>query len=33
MPAEVLIYTGERTFLNYLIAPLTDTVARSFRQD
>ncbi|MEJ8827200.1 HlyD family type I secretion periplasmic adaptor subunit [Variovorax humicola] len=33
MPAEVLIYTGERTFLKYLIAPLTDTVARSFRQD
>jgi epimerase transport system membrane fusion protein len=33
MPAEVLIYTGERTFLNYLIAPLTDTVVRSFRQD
>ena len=33
MPAEVLIYTGERTFLQYLIAPLTDTVARSFRQD
>ncbi|WP_286510779.1 HlyD family type I secretion periplasmic adaptor subunit [Variovorax davisae] len=33
MPAEILIYTGERTFLNYLIAPLTDTVARSFRQD
>jgi epimerase transport system membrane fusion protein len=33
MPAEVLIYTGEHTFLKYLIAPLSDTVARSFRQD
>ena len=33
MPAEVLINTGERTMLQYLLAPLSDTVARSFRQD
>jgi epimerase transport system membrane fusion protein len=33
MPAEVLVNTGERTLLQYLIAPLSDTVARSFRQD
>jgi membrane fusion protein, epimerase transport system len=33
MPAEVLVSTGERTMLQYLIAPLSDTVARSFRQD
>ena len=32
MPAEVLVNTGERTFLQYLIAPLSDTVARSFKQ-
>jgi epimerase transport system membrane fusion protein len=32
MPAEVLVNTGERTFLQYLMAPLSDTVARSFRQ-
>ncbi len=33
MPAEVLVNTGERTMLQYLVAPLSDTVARSFRQD
>lgn len=33
MPAEVLINTGERTLLQYLLAPLSNTVARSFRQD
>jgi epimerase transport system membrane fusion protein len=33
MPAEVLVNTGERTMLQYLLAPLSDTVARSFRQD
>ncbi len=32
MPAEVLVNTGERTMLQYLVAPLSDTVARSFRQ-
>lgn len=33
MPAEVLIYTGERTMLEYLFDPLTDAVARSFIED
>jgi epimerase transport system membrane fusion protein len=33
MPAEVLVNTGERTMLQYLLAPLSHTVARSFRQD
>ena len=33
MPAEVLVNTGERTLLQYLVAPLHDTVTRSFRQD
>jgi membrane fusion protein, epimerase transport system len=32
MPAEVLVSTGERTMLEYLLAPLSDTVAHSFRQ-
>ena len=32
MPAEVLVITGDRTMLQYLLAPLSDTVARSFRQ-
>ncbi|MGZ8244817.1 HlyD family type I secretion periplasmic adaptor subunit [Methylomagnum sp.] len=33
MPAEVLINTGERTLLDYLSRPLTDTFARSFIED
>lgn len=33
MPAEVLINTGARTFLDYLTRPLTDTFARSFIED
>ncbi|MES2718829.1 MAG: HlyD family type I secretion periplasmic adaptor subunit [Pseudomonadota bacterium] len=33
MPAEVLVNTGNRTMLQYLLSPLSDTVARSFRQD
>lgn len=33
MPAEVLINTGERTLLQYLSRPLTDTFARSFIED
>ena len=32
MPAEVLVTTGDRTMLQYLLAPLSDTVAHSFRQ-
>jgi HlyD family secretion protein/epimerase transport system membrane fusion protein len=30
MPAEVLINTGERTVLDYILKPLTDAMARGF---
>ena len=33
MPAEVFIATGSRTFLQYLFKPLSNAVARSFRED
>jgi protease secretion system membrane fusion protein len=33
MPAEVLIKTGERTFLNYLIKPLIDRSYSSFKEE
>ncbi len=33
MPAEVFINTGSRTFLQYLLKPLSDTVARSFNEN
>ena len=32
MPAEVVILTGERTLLDYLIDPLTDTFRLAFRE-
>lgn len=32
MPVEVYIVTGERTFLQYLMKPLTDSIRRSFRE-
>lgn len=32
MPAEVMIKTGGRTLLNYLLKPFLDMVARSFRE-
>ena len=32
MPAEVMIYTGERTVLDYLLDPVMRTVRRSFRE-
>ncbi len=32
MPAEVVIKTGERTFMKYLLAPLIRRVASSFRE-
>ncbi len=32
MPAEVLVNTGERTVWQYLVAPMKDTLARSFKQ-
>lgn len=33
MPAEVLITTGERTVLEYLLQPITNAVARAFNED
>jgi epimerase transport system membrane fusion protein len=33
MPAEVLINTGDRTFIEYLMKPLTNIFARSFNED
>jgi len=33
MPAEALIKTGERTFLRYLMGPITDVFHRSFIED
>ena len=32
MPAEVMILTGERTFLDYLLRPLYDAVRKAFRE-
>jgi len=32
MPADVMILNGERTFLNYILRPLMDSVTRSFRE-
>jgi len=32
MPAEVYITTAERTFLQYLVQPLKDSMARAFRE-
>jgi multidrug efflux pump subunit AcrA (membrane-fusion protein) len=32
MPAEVLIMTGNRTVLQYLVQPLLDSLRRSFRE-
>lgn len=33
MPAEVMIKTGERSFLNYFLRPFLDAFARSFREE
>lgn len=33
MPAEVFISTGSRTFLQYLMKPITDSMARALRED
>jgi len=33
MPAEVFITTGSRTLLKYIMRPLTDSMARSLRED
>lgn len=32
MPVEVVIKTGERSFMSYLLKPLSDRVARSFKE-
>ena len=32
MPAEVMIRTGERTLMSYLLRPLTDALSRAFRE-
>ncbi|WDD99327.1 HlyD family type I secretion periplasmic adaptor subunit [Thalassomonas actiniarum] len=33
MPAEVLIKTGQQTFLDYILQPVTDMLARSFIEE
>jgi epimerase transport system membrane fusion protein len=33
MPAEVFIATGSRTFLQYVIKPFSNALARSFNED
>jgi HlyD family type I secretion membrane fusion protein len=33
MPAEVYIKTGERTFIQYLLRPVLDSLARAFREN
>jgi HlyD family secretion protein len=33
MPAEILIQTHERTFFEYIVKPVTDSMARAFRED
>jgi len=33
MPVEVIVKTGERSFMTYLLKPLTDRLARSFKED
>jgi hypothetical protein len=33
MPAEVMILTGERTLLDYLIRPFIVSVTKSFREN
>jgi HlyD family secretion protein/epimerase transport system membrane fusion protein len=32
MPAEVMILTGERTFLDYLLRPFYDAIRKAFRE-
>jgi HlyD family type I secretion membrane fusion protein len=32
MPADVIFNTGERTFLEYLVKPLTDRMAKSLKE-
>jgi protease secretion system membrane fusion protein len=32
MPADVVIKSGERSFLSYLLKPLSDKFARAFKE-
>ena len=32
MPVDVFVETGERTFLEYMLAPVSDSLARAFRE-
>ncbi|MDA0221151.1 MAG: hypothetical protein O3B22_16495 [Proteobacteria bacterium] len=32
MPAEVMIETGERSALGYILSPLTDSLDRAFKE-
>lgn len=33
MPVDAMIKTGERTFFDYLIRPITDRLAHAFREE
>jgi HlyD family secretion protein len=33
MPVQVMVVTGERTLLEYLVQPLHDSITRAFRED
>ena len=33
MPADVIITTGERTVLDYMVSPMTDAIAKSMREE
>jgi membrane fusion protein, epimerase transport system len=33
IPAEVIINTGERTLFQYLVQPISNALARTFRED
>ena len=33
MPVDVIIATGERTVVQYLVDPLTDTIRKSMREE
>jgi hypothetical protein len=32
MPAEIMIQTDERTFVQYLMKPILDSMSRAFRE-
>jgi HlyD family secretion protein len=33
MPAEIMIQTEERTFAQYLVKPIMDSMTRAFREE